>query len=500
MSKKNNIILKVENLSKRFPGTIAVDRVNLAFEEGRIYGIVGENGAGKSTFIKLLTGIEKPTEGKIFIKDKEVNIRNPKDSGEKYGIYAVFQEDVAIPLLSVAENIFLGKENIFYKNGLISFSLLYKTSEEVIKKLNLDLDVKKSVQSLSLSERKLLSIAKALYNNPKILILDEATAPLSKNEVNNVFRILKEYKQKGTTILFISHRLMEVLEISDIIIVMKDGKVVAEMENINLTPEQVVEKMIGTKIELVFPEKAIKVGDPILSVRNLKLKHLLNNINFDLHRGEIVALAGLRGQGQEKLLEAIYGLEKLDNGEIYLSGKKLEIKNPLDAIKYGIIYISDKRDYEELWPSLSVIKNMSMASLDKVSKFGFIKFKKERQAAENMVNFLNIRVPSLDGDVMYLSGGNKQKVALSKWLLKDGKVMLLNKPTDGIDVATKMEIYHILRRLANQGKAILTFLSELPEVLNLPDRILVLREGTIVKEFKGQVSEKELLMSYYEKQ
>jgi ABC-type sugar transport system ATPase subunit len=279
---------------------------------------------------------------------------------------------------------------------------------------------------------------------------------------------------------------------------MKDGEIVAEIENVNLPQDKVVEMMTGTKIELAFPTRAEKVGDIILTLKDIKLNNILNNISLSLHEGEIVALAGLRGQGQEKLLEAIFGLEKLDDGEIYLNGKRIDISEPADAIKNGIIYISDKRDYEELWPTLSVLKNISMASLNKRSKFGFIKLKNERREVVQMINSLAIHAPSPFHETMYLSGGTKQKVALAKWLLAGGKVMLLNKPTDGIDVKTKIEIYGILRDLARKGKAIITYLSELPEVLNLPDRILVMKEGTIIKEFKGgTISEKELLASYY---
>jgi ABC-type sugar transport system ATPase subunit len=493
-----NDALSVIGLTKTFPGVIAVNNVTLSFKEGKIYGLVGENGAGKSTLIKLLTGTEKPTKGKILIKGEQAEINSVEEAELKYGICAVFQDDVSIPLLSVAENIFLGKESIFYKNGLITYSLLYRASEEVLKRLNLRIDVKTQMSNLSVAERKLVHIAKAVYKNPKILILDEATAPLSRTEVERLFSLLRELKQKGTTIIFISHRLREVLEISDVVIVMKDGKVVAEIENVNLSQDKVVEMMTGTKVELAFPKRAEKVGDIVLSLKGIKLDNILNNISLSLHEGEIVALAGLRGQGQEKLLEAIFGLEKLDGGEIYLSGKRIDISEPADAIKNGIIYVSDKRDYEELWPTLSVLKNVSMASLNKRSRFGFIKLKNEMKEVAEMVDFLAIRAPSVLHETMYLSGGNKQKVALAKWLLVGGKVMLLNKPTDGIDVMTKMELYRILRDLAGRGKSILTYLSELPEVLNLPDRILVMRDGAIIKEFKGgTVSEKELLASYY---
>jgi ABC-type sugar transport system ATPase subunit len=493
-----NDALNIIGLTKTFPGVIAVNNVTLSFKEGKIYGLVGENGAGKSTLIKLLNGVEKPTKGKILIKGKEVKINSIEEAEQKYGIYTIFQEDVSIPLLNVAENIFLGKENIFYKNGLISYSLLYNTSRDILKKLNLKIDVGMQMNKLSIAERKLVHIAKAVYKNPKILILDEATAPLSRAEVEQLFNLLRELKQKGTTIIFISHRLREVLEISDVIIIMKDGEIVAEIENVNLPQDKVVEMMTGTKIELAFPTRAEKVGDIILTLKDIKLNNILNNISLSLHEGEIVALAGLRGQGQEKLLEAIFGLEKLDDGEIYLNGKRIDISEPADAIKNGIIYISDKRDYEELWPTLSVLKNISMASLNKRSKFGFIKLKNERREVVQMINSLAIHAPSPFHETMYLSGGTKQKVALAKWLLAGGKVMLLNKPTDGIDVKTKIEIYGILRDLARKGKAIITYLSELPEVLNLPDRILVMKEGTIIKEFKGgTISEKELLASYY---
>ena len=493
----NDVVIEVRGLTKVFPGVVAVDNVSISFKRGKIYGLIGENGAGKSTLIKMLVGVEKPTKGEIRINGRAVAPRSPIQAEEELGIAVVFQEDVAIPLLSVAENLFLGRENLFYRNGVISTKKLYKAAEEILKNINLKIDVKKPIQELTVAERKLVSLARALSKNPRVLILDETTAPLERTEVEALFELLRKLKERGVTIIFVSHRLREILEICDEIIVMKDGKVVGVLENKALAEERLIEMMTGMKRGITFPEKAAKIGKTILSIKNLSVDNVLKNISLDLREGEIVALAGLRGQGQEILLQALYGLESLTSGEIYLNGRKLDIKSPLDAIRHGIIYVSDKRDYEELWPSLSILKNVSMASLKNRSKFGVIQFSKEKRDAVKMVSKLAVDAPSLDKETMYLSGGNKQKVALAKWLLTSAKVMLLNKPTEGIDVATKMDIYKLLRELANQGIAILTVLTELSEVINLPDRILVMREGKIIREFKGGVSESELLGSYY---
>lgn len=493
----SNVIMEVKGLTKVFPGVVAVNNVTLSFERGKIYGLVGENGAGKSTFIKMLVGVENPTKGEIIVNGRRVLPKNPTHAEQELGIVVVFQEDVEIPLLTVAENLFLTKENMFYRRGVISFNELCKAAESVLKNVNLEIDVKRPMHSLTVAERKLVSLARALSRNPQILILDETTAPFEKTEVESLFNILRKLKEKGVTIIFISHRLKEVLELCDVIVVMKDGEIIGVLENKGINEERVIEMMTGIKFGVAFPEKAAKVGATIFSVRNLSINNVLKDINLDLREGEIVALAGLRGQGQERLLQALYGLERLTSGEIYLNGKKIFINNPLDAIKNGIIYISDKREYEELWPTLSILKNVSMASLKSRSKMGIISFYREKREVFQIVSKLAISTPSLNRETIYLSGGNKQKVALAKWLLTKAKVILLNKPTDGIDVATKIEIYKLLRELANQGMVILTVLTELSEVINLPDRILVMHEGKIIREFKGGVSEAELLGSYY---
>ena len=497
-------MIKIESLSKNFPGVQVLKRVTFSLEKGKIYGLVGENGAGKSTLVKILMGIHQSDGGEIYIGGEKARIKEPSQARYTYKMDTVFQEHALIPQLSVAENIFLDKLNEFYKKGLIDQGRLQNEAKRALREVGLDIDVALPASELSEDEKSLIELAKALSRRPEILILDEMTAPLESSVVNDVFEVMRNLKKKGKTLIFISHRLEEVFKVCDEIIVLRDGN----LEGIILNDSQedplsirktVIGMMTGTERGLSFPEKTglKSKGEVALSLRNVRSKWL-KNVSLEVRQGEIVALAGLRGQGQSRLLRTIAGLLPEEDGDIQILGESPKIKSPTDAIENGIFYISDKRDDEELWLTHDVWLNISVASITDRTQFGFIRRSEDKEAVERMVSRLRIETPSLAQIVRNLSGGNRQKVVLGKYLLARPKVLLVDQPTMGLDVGAKAEIYHLLRGLSDEGIPTLAVLTDLEEVVNLPDRLLVMREGEIVKEFSQEVmDEAELLDSYY---
>ena len=497
-------MVRVDSIRKRFPGVEVLKGITFSLQKGRIYGLVGENGAGKSTLVKILMGIHQLDGGEIFIGGEKARIKDPSQARYTYRMDTVFQEHALIPQLSVAENIFLDTLDRFYKKGLIDQSRLQDEARKALREVGLDIDVTLAAGEFGEDEKSLIELAKALSRKPELLILDEMTAPLESSVVNDVFEVMNKLKEQGKTLVFISHRLEEVFKICDEIIVLRDGNLEGAVHNgfqEDSLPlrKTVITMMTGTERGLSFPEKTgLKgKGEAVLSVKNLNSKWL-KNVNLEVGQGEIVALAGLRGQGQSRLLRTIAGLLPEHDGEIRVFGDLLKIRNPRDAIGNGIFYISDKRDQEELWLTHDVWLNISVASVTDRSRLGFIGRKEDRETVENMVSRLRIETPSLAQIVRNLSGGNRQKVVLGKYLLARPKILLVDQPTMGLDVGAKAEIYHLLRKLSHEGIPTLAVLTDLEEVVNLPDRLLVMREGQIVGEFsQNVVDEIELLDSYY---
>lgn len=483
-------ILKIEGISKSFPGVQALDKVSTGFNKGEICAIVGENGAGKSTLVFILTGAIKPDRGKCFIKEKEVNIADIHKARE-YGIGAVFQDPNLIGYMSVAENIFLGEQGRFKYRGILSYSKIFKAAEKILNDLQIEIDVRQLAAFLSPGQRKLIELAKMLKNNPEIIILDEITAPLDYKSVAKVFEIVRKKRDEGKTVIFISHRLKEVFDIADTSVVLKEGRFVKKLELGNTTEEDLVNLMMGRKLSEVFPKRKSIVDrerEVIFSIRNLTTRGKLKNINLDIARGEIVALAGLRGHGQSELLKAVFGLVSRQSGKIIINNKEVVVNNPIEAKKQKIAFLSNKRE-DELCFTHSVRRNIALSSLGKRQKAGFIIQSAEKQEVEDISSKMNIITPSLATEVNNLSGGNKQKVVFSKWLLTQPDLLLCDEPAEGLDMGAKSEVYHILRRLANEGKSILLVLSDMAEILNLPDRVIVMRENKIVKEFSNTKSE-----------
>jgi ABC-type sugar transport system ATPase subunit len=496
--------LILDSISKRFPGVDALKGISFAFEEGRIYGLVGENGAGKSTLVKILMGLFPPDEGEISIAEERLHIRDPHQARYKFGIDAVFQEHALIPKMSIAENVFLDQLDSFQDRGLLNYRRMETEARDVIGKGGLDLDVTLPIDAISAADKSLIEFSKALHRDPKILILDETTATLASDTVQGLFNILQALKKAGKTIIFISHRLHEVLTVCDEILVLKDGSLQGcidntEKKNLASIRREIILLMTGTEKGLHFPPRSTteSKGPVVLSLRNISNSQL-RDINIDVHEGEIVALAGLRGQGQSMLLRTAAGMLANFQGDISLRGKPRRIRNPFDAIESGIFYVSDRRDEEDLWLSHDVWLNISLGSISDRARFGIIRMKEDRKIIEDMVESLRIDTPSLSKIVQQLSGGNRQKVVLGKYLLSRPRILLMDQPTIGLDVGAKAEIYVLLRELAREGIPTLAVLTDLEEVVNLPDRILVMHEGEITREFLGaEVDENVLVDSYY---
>jgi len=495
------VYLSTEGITKVFPGVKALDNVNISIRTGEITSLVGENGAGKSTLVKIISGVYDYDKGKIFIKGKEIKYKSPLEALLKYKIACVHQDSTLIPEMSVVENFFLEIENKFYRMGLISYSEMRTELKKFLNELNFnDIDVDLKAKYLKPHEAKLIEFAKALYHDPTLLILDEVTAPLSRHEVDLIFEHVKDLKKSGKAILFISHRLAEVTDLSDRVIVLREGKVAGVLEGNNIERDQIIRLMIGKEVTLsqYFPPRAIAInpGKKILVVKNLKGNGI--DVSFDLREGEILVFAGLGGQGMSEVLRMLCGILPKESGDIYLDGRKIEIKNPRDAIRHGIIYISENRELEELFTNLTVKDNISIPILDRCCRKNIIIRKRLDEAIKNVIQAFDIKTPSLDSIIMQLSGGNRQKVIIGRYMIKEPRVFLFANPTVGLDIKTKMEVYRTLRDLANRGIGIIVYLSELPEVVNLPDRVLVMHSGRIVKELVGsEITEENVLKAYF---
>jgi ABC-type sugar transport system ATPase subunit len=483
-------ILRVDGISKSFPGVQALNKINASFNEGEIYALVGENGAGKSTLVSILMGALKPDEGKLYIKDNEVSIKGVYKA-KGFGIGAVFQEPSLINYMSVAENIFLGEQGKFKNNGILSYSRIKKAAEKILDDLKIDIDVSQLAVLLEPAQRKLIELAKMIRHDPDLIILDEITAALDYDNVVRLFEIIRDKRDKGKSIIFISHKLKEVFEIAGKAVVLKEGKVVDTLALKETNEEDLISLMMGRKLSEVFPERkslAQKEKKVTFAIKNLSVKDKLVNIDLEINKGEIVALAGLRGHGQSELLKAVFGIIPKSNGKIFINDKIINVGNPVEAKKEKIAFLSNKRE-DELCFTHSIRRNIALSSLGKRQVVGFIKQSQEKKEVNDMFAQMNIKAPSAGVEVGNLSGGNKQKVVFSKWMLTEPELLLCDEPAEGLDVGAKSEVYHVLRRLADGGKSILLVLSDMVEILNLPDKVIVIREGKIVKEFDNIVSE-----------
>jgi len=468
-------VLRFEGISKVFPGVRALDNVSFCAYPGEVLGLMGENGAGKSTLLKILNGDYIPDEGSIFFDDAKQNISSPQEALAK-GISILYQERNVIPYLSVAENVFAGK--LPQKGIFTNWKELYKRTQNLIEEFEVDFKPTSIVGKLSPAQQQMVEIMKEYNRNIRIMAFDEPTASLSDKEIRVLFKIINKLKQEGVTVIYVSHRMKEVFEITDRIVVLKDGGFVGEVLTKDTDENQLVKMMVGRDIKKIDRDETIEKGEVVLKVRNLT-NNRINNVSFELRKSEILGFAGLVGAGRTECAKAIFGSDKILQGEVFLNGKEISIKNTKDAINNGIVYCPEDRKNEALVMARSVKENISVAILKKICKFSFINFKEEKELANTYVDKLQIKTPGLDQKVLNLSGGNQQKVVLSRWLATNPKVLILDEPTRGIDVGAKSEIYSLIQDLAKEGISIIFISSELPELIGNCDRIAVMKNGEI---------------------
>jgi inositol transport system ATP-binding protein len=487
-------LLKAENISKSFPGVKALDKVNLTIEAGKVHTIIGENGAGKSTLMKILMGMLSPDEGAIFYKDEKVKFTSVNDA-IKTGLSMIHQELLPFPELSIAENIFIGNEPTTRIPGWINTSEMNKKAALLMNKLGAKIEVTRAMKELSIADMQMVEIAKAISNQSEIIIMDEPTSALSNREIDILFGIIEELKKQGVAILYISHKMEEIFKISDTITVMRDGKHITTCEITEIDQQKLISLIVGREINSIFDKKETTPGEVILSVTELTGEKF-KDINFNLRRGEILGIAGLMGSGRTEIVNSIYGLEKIAKGTVFINGKKVKISSPKDAIKNSIGLVSEDRKKYGLVLGSSVKHNISLSSLEKCKNGLFLNLQKENEIADAQINKLNIKTTSSNQLVNYLSGGNQQKIVIAKVLLNDADIIIFDEPTRGIDIGAKSEIYKLMTQLANEGKALILISSELPEILGLSDRVLVIREGEIKTELSQAEATQELIMKH----
>ncbi|QJR22081.1 D-xylose ABC transporter, ATP-binding protein XylG [Brevinematales bacterium NS] len=494
--------LEMQNIIKEFPGVRALDGVTFQVKKGEIHALVGENGAGKSTLMKVLSGVYPygTYQGTIVVHGKERQFHHITDS-ERAGIAIIYQELTLIKQMTIAENIYLGNENV--QNGIINWNETYRKTEELLRMVGLPLSPATMVGELGVGSQQLVEIAKALSKNASILILDEPTAALTETESEKLLGILRQLKAKGVTCIFISHRLPEVLEIADTITVLRDGKTIITDRKENFDENRLICHMVGREITNVYPRVPHKAKEVVLEVRNWTVydpdgeRKVCDNINFEVRRGEILGLGGLMGAGRTELVMSLFGVwGKVVSGEIRLNGQKIAIRSAHDAIRYGISLLSEDRKRYGLVLGMDVKRNMTLASLSTFAHWGVINKNEEIKQTQYYVQKLRVKTPTIEQEVRNLSGGNQQKVIIGKWLLTKPKVLFLDEPTRGIDVGAKYEIYNLMNALVDEGVCVVMISSELPELLGMSDRILVIHQGRITGELEASKATQETVMYY----
>lgn len=483
-------LLEMRGITKRFPGVTALDHVGFELEKGEVHVLLGENGAGKSTLIKMLSGAYQPDEGEILVDGEKVNISSSMDA-QAMGISTIYQEFNLVPQLTVAENIFLGRQPRSF--GIVNRNKMRKDARELLERIKVRVDADARVESLGVAQRQMVEIAKALSLDARILIMDEPTASLSGQEVGRLFEIIHGLQEDEVGVIFISHHLEEVTEIGDRVTVLRDGEYVDQVPA-STDHSEFVRLMVGRDIEDQFPRRKPETGDVLLEAKNISQKGVLEDISFELRAGEVVGIAGIVGAGRTELAEAIFGSEPADSGEVWIGGETLKPGHPREAKNRGIGFITEDRQGEGIVPPLSVSENLGLAALGDNSSVGLVNRRKQRQQAKQMIEDLNIRTPSPQQEIRYLSGGNQQKVVIGKWLLNDSKILIMDEPTRGIDVGAKVEIYELINDLTENGAGILMISSELPEVLGMSDRVLVMSQGRITGELSAEEATQEKVM------
>ena len=487
-----DILLRMDGITKRFPGVTALDAVSLECRAGEVLALVGENGAGKSTLMKILAGAYQPDIGQIVFRGCPVHIASPRQA-QQIGIAIIMQELNLLPYLTVEENIWLGREPVT-RLGVIDGRALRGRSQELLESLHGRLRPTDLIAQLTVAQCQFVEIAKALSLHADLIIMDEPSSSLTEHELEYLFQVIRDLKRRGVAVIYISHRLNEVFEIADRVTVLKDGKLVGSRRIADVTRNDLVQMMVGRNLAETFPPRSLQPRAVVLRVRGLSRRGVLHDLGLEVRAGEIVGLAGLVGAGRTEFARAIFGADPIDTGTIELAGKPVRIRSPHDAVRAGIVLIPEDRKREGLIQLLSIRKNIGLPNLDLFRRWGFVRRSRELAASRHWLGQLAIRASGVDQPVLSLSGGTQQKVVLAKWLVRDPRLLILDEPTRGIDVGTKAEIYRIMRQLADAGAAILMISSELPEILGMADRILVMHDGRLVAEFEGaRATEEEIL-------
>lgn len=485
--------LQMKSITKTYPGVRALDSVDFEVAKGEIHALVGENGAGKSTLMKILAGAQPMDSGGILIEGKPVHITSPQRAME-FGISIIYQELNLVPYLNAAENIFLGREPRGVLPGFVNFPVMYAEAQKVTDNLGVKLNVRLPVNRLSIAQQQMVEIAKATSRNATIIAMDEPSATLTEHELRSLFDLIRSLKQQDVSIVYTSHRLEEIFEIADRVTVLRDGHLVGTKHISETDRDDIIRMMVGRELKEKIPKQAAEIGQPALTVKNLTRKGVLEDINFTVNRGEVLGVAGLVGAGRTELARAIFGADAYDSGEVQLNGTRVDIRSPRDAIRMGIGLVTEDRKALGLILGMVVRENISLANLNPLTWLGFVNRREEKRVAAQFVEDLMIKTPSVEQQVQHLSGGNQQKVVLAKWLFTQSKVMIFDEPTRGIDVGSKVEIYQLMNRLAANGVAIIMISSELPEILGMSDRILVMHEGRIAGELSREEATQEKIM------
>jgi len=490
----NSIVLKMENITKTFPGVIALEDVSIELYKGEVLGILGENGAGKSTLIKILAGNYIKDSGSIFVNGEKFEIKNPSEAMAS-GIRVIYQELNTLNNLTVAENIFIGEQLVKGPFKIVDWKAMTKKAAEILDSLNVSLDPNSVIGDLSISEKQIVEIAKAISKDAKILVMDEPTAALSEEETQSLFKIIATLKLRGVSIIYISHRLKEIFQITDRVVVLRDGKKVQSIKTKDTSANELVALMVGRDIKEMYPKREVPIGDAVMEVKNLYAEGFAD-ISFTLKKGEILGIFGLLGSGRTSLVKALFGANKVKSGEIIINNAKINVKSPRIARdeKMGLVPLD--RKVEGLALHMGVKENITLANIDDLGKGFLLKRNIENVKARKWIEEMGIKTPTIDQEVNSLSGGNQQKVVLAKWLESGSKIIILNEPTRGIDVGAKIEIYKLMQNLCEKGSAIIMISSELPEILSIADRILVMSKGKITAQYsRREASEENLLQS-----
>lgn len=489
----NNCILEMKGIKKYFYGVKALDGVDFKIRTGEVHALIGENGAGKSTLVKILAGVHQPTAGTIILKDKPVQFPSPQVS-QHAGISAIHQEATMFTELSIAENIFMGHHIRNKSNGLLSWKEMKSKTQTLLNKLELDIHPDTKVKNLSVAQRHMVEIAKALSLNAKIVIMDEPTSALTLKEVEYLYKIIQKLKSEGKAIIFISHKFEEVFEIADYFTVLRDGKFIGEGRIADVNMDKIVQMVIGRSLEQMYPKLEAEQGDIILKVENLTKSGIFKNVSFELHKGEILGFFGLVGAGRSEVMQTIFGINLKTSGEVFINGEKIDITNPSDAMNYGLAYLPEDRQIQGAILAMNIRENITLPIIDRISRHIFLDRDREFEITDEYGKYIEIKASGWNQLVEDLSGGNQQKVVLAKWIATKPRIFIMDEPTKGIDVATKATVHNFISELAKQGIAVILISSELPEILGMSNNVVVMHEGVVTAKFTREEANSEKII------